>query len=108
MRLTFGSDYAIGDKWYVLAEYFYNQGQPPGYTPGEPIDPSILLRYNNDIYTLQRHFVSAGARYSVTPLLHVHTYAVVDLDGPGALFLPTASYNLTANTDLSVSGQRFA
>jgi len=107
LRLAFGSDYAIGDKWYVLAEYFYNQGQPPGYIPGEPFDPSILFRYNNEIYTLQRHFFSAGARYSVTPLFKVQTYAVVDLAGPGVLILPTATYNLTANTDLRVGGQLF-
>jgi hypothetical protein len=108
LRLTFGSDYAIGNKWYVLAEYFYNQGQPPGYTPGQPIDPSILLTYSNEIFTLQRHFVSAGARYSVTPLLNLQTYAVVDLAGPGVLFIPTATYNLTSNTDLSAGGQLFA
>jgi hypothetical protein len=108
LRLTFGSDYAIGAKWYVLAEYFYNQGQPSGYTPGQPVDPSILLRYSNEIYTLQRHFVSAGSRYSVTPLLNLQTYAVVDLAGPGVMFLPMASYNLTTNTDLSMGGELFA
>lgn len=107
LRLTFGSDYAINNKWYVLGEYFYNQGQPPGYTPGQPIDPSVLLRYSNEIYTIQRHFLSAGARYSVTPLLNLQTYTVVDLAGPGVLFLPMASYNLTANSDLSVGGQLF-
>ena len=26
LRWTFGSDYAINNKWYVLGEYFYNQG----------------------------------------------------------------------------------
>lgn len=108
LRLAFGSDYAINSKWYVLAEYFYNQGQPAGYTPGQPFDPSILLRYSNEIYTLQRHFLSAGARYSVTPLLNLQTYAVVDLEGRGALFMPQATYNLTANTDLRVAGQLFA
>jgi hypothetical protein len=108
LRLTFGSDYAINNKWYVLGEYFYNQGQPPGYVPGQPFDPSVLLRYSNEIYTIQRHFLSAGARYSVTPLLNVQTYAVLDLAGPSVLFLPMASYNLTANTDLSVGCQLFA
>lgn len=108
LRLTLGSDYAIGAKWYVLAEYFYNQGHPPGYTSGQPVDPSILLRYSNEIYTLQRHFLSAGARYSVTPLLNLQTYAVVDLAGPGVMFLPMATYSLTANTDLSLGGQLFA
>ena len=108
LRLTFGSDYAINNKWYVLGEYFYNQGQPPGQIPGQPIDPSVLLRYSNEIYTLQRHFLSAGARYSVTPLLTVQTYAVVDMAGPSVLFLPMATYNVTSNADLSAGGQLFA
>lgn len=108
LRMTLGSDYAINSKWYVLAEYFYNQGQPPGYTPGQPFDPSVLLQYTNEIYSVQRHFVSAGARYSITPLLNLQTYAVVDPVGPSVLFIPTASYNLTANTDLSIGGQLFA
>jgi hypothetical protein len=108
LRWTFGTDYAINNKWYVLAEYFYNQGQPAGFTPGQPFDPSILLRYANQIFTLQRHFISAGARYSVTPLLNLQTYAVVEPAGPSVFFMPMASYSLTANTDISAGGQLFA
>jgi hypothetical protein len=108
LRWTFGSDYAINNKWYVLAEYFYNQGQPAGVQPGQPFDPSILLRYTNEIFTLRRHFVSAGARYTVTPLLNLQAYTVVDLQGPSVLFLPVATYNLTANTDLTAGGQIFS
>ena len=40
--------------------------------------------------------------------MNVQTYSVVDLTGPGVMFLPMASYNLTANTDLSAGGQLFA
>ena len=108
LRFTFGSDYAINNKWYVLAEYFYNQGQPPGYTPGQPLDPSVMLKYTNEIYTVQRHFISAGARYSVTPLVNLQTYAVVDPVGPSVLFIPTAGYDLTTNADLRIGGQLFA
>ncbi len=108
LRWTFGSDYAINNKWYVLGEYFYNQGQPTGVTPGQPPDASLLLRYTNEIFTFHRHFISAGARYSVTPLLTLETYTVVEPQGPSVFFMPIASYNLTANTDLSAGGQLFA
>ncbi len=108
LRWTFGSDYAINNKWYVLGEYFYNQGQPAGFTPGQPFDPSVLLRYTNQILTLQRHFISIGARYSITPLLNLQTYAVVEPAGPSVFFMPVASYNLTTNTDLSAGAQLFA
>ncbi len=107
LRWTFGSDYALNNKWYVLGEYFYNQGQPPGFTPGQPFDPALLLRYTNEIFTLHRHFISAGTRYSITPLLNLQTYAVVDAAGPSVFVLPVASYNLTPNTDLSAGGQIF-
>lgn len=108
LRWTFGSDYAINREWYVLAEYFYNQGQPAGLTAGQPFNPSVLLRFTNEIFTLRRHFISAGTRYSITPLLNVQTYAVFDPQGPSVFFLPTASYNLTADTDLTVGNQLFA
>jgi hypothetical protein len=108
LRWTLGSDYAINNKWYLLGEYFYNQGQPTGFTPGQPFDPSVLLRYTNEIFTLHHHFISAGARYSVTPLLNLETYAVVEPQGPSVFFMPVASYNLTTNTDLSAGGQLFA
>jgi hypothetical protein len=108
LRWTWGTDYAINNKWYVQAEYFYNLGQPAGYTPGQPFNPSILLRYTTQIFTVQRHFISVGGRYSITPLLNLQTYAVVDPVGPSVLFTPVASYNLTANADLSAGGQLFA
>ena len=107
LRMTFGSDYAINNKWYVIGEYFYNQGQPPGYFPGQPLNTAVLLENSKEIYTIQRHFLSAGARYSVTPLLNVQTYAVVDLAGRGVLLLPMATYNVTTNSDLSIGGQLF-
>ena len=55
---------------------------------------------------MQRHFLSAGARYSVTPLLNLQTYAVADPAGPKRLLY--ASYNVTANSDLSAGGELFA
>jgi hypothetical protein len=108
LRWTLGSDYAINNKWYVLGEYFYNQGQPAGFTPGQGFDPSVLLRFTNQIFTLQHQFVSVGARYSVTPLLNLQTYAVAEPAGPSVFFMPVVSYNLSSNTDLSSGGQLFA
>ncbi len=108
LRLTFGSDYALGQKWYFLAEYFYNQAQPSGYVPGKPFDPVSLLKPTTELYTLQRHFLSAGARYSLTPLIDLQTYTVTDLVGPGLLVLPSLAWNVTPNTDLTAGGQLFA
>jgi hypothetical protein len=108
LRLTFGSDYALSSKLYVVGEYFYNQGQPPRITPGQPINPAELLRFTNEIFTLRRHFLSGGTRYAVTPLFHLEGYAVVDVQGPGVFFLPIATYSLSNNADLTAGGQLFA
>ncbi len=108
LRLTFGSDYALSSKLYLVGEYFYNQGQPPGISPGQPPNPSDLLRFTNEIFTLDRHFLSGGARYAVTPLFHIEGYAVVDAQGPGVFFMPLATYSLSNNADLTAGGQLFS
>jgi len=108
LRLTFGSDYALNGKLYLVGEYFYDQGQPPGVAPGQPPNPSELLRFTNEIFTLDRHFLSGGVRYAVTPLFHVEGYTVIDVQGPGVFFLPIATYSLSNNADLTAGGQLFA
>jgi hypothetical protein len=108
LRLTFGSDYAVNSKLYLIGEYFYNQGQPTGMNPGQPPNGSDLLRFTNEIFTLHRHFLSGGTRYAVTPLFHVEGYAVVDVQGPGLFFMPMATYSLGNNTDLTAGAQLFA
>ncbi len=104
-RFTAGADYAFANTLYVVGEYFYNQGQPalgPGFSPAS------LLRFTTEIFTLNRHFLSGGAGYDVTPLFRVEAYAVVDLAGAGVFFQPQALYNLTPNTDLRAGAQLFA
>ena len=108
LRLTFGSDYALTSKLYVVGEYFYNQGQPPGTSAGQPPNPSDLLHFTNEIFTLNRHFLSGGTRYAVTPLFHVEGYAVVDAQGPSVFLMPVATYSLSNNADLKAGGQLFA
>ncbi len=104
-RFTAGADYAFANTLYIVGEYFYNQGQPalgPGFSP------AALLRFTTEIFTLNRHFLSGGAGYDVTPLFRVEAYAVVDLAGAGVFFQPQALYNLTPNTDLRAGAQLFA
>ncbi|HTQ54118.1 MAG TPA: hypothetical protein VMI94_06625 [Bryobacteraceae bacterium] len=64
--------------------------------------------FQSEIFTLHRHFLSAGASYPMTPLWKLQLYEVSDATGPSAVILPRVSYNFTANTDLSVGGQLFA
>jgi hypothetical protein len=105
LRLAAGGDYAFANGLYLVGEYFYNQGQPD---QNQPLDPSVLLRYSSEIYTLNRHFLSAGASYPLTPLWKLEAYVVSDLEGPSAVVLPSLSHNLTANTDLNFGAQLFA
>lgn len=107
LRLVIGSDYAFASGLYLVAEYFYNQGQPD-LPQNRPFDPNVLLQFSNEIFTLHRHFVSAGASYPVTPLWKLEAYVVSDVAGPSAVVLPRLSHNLTANTDLNFGAQLFA
>ena len=102
-----GSDYAFANGLYLVGEYFYNQGQPD-LPQNRPLDPSVLLQFSNEIFTLHRHFISAGASYPLTPLWKLETYVVDDVAGPSAVVLPRLSHNLTANTDLNFGAQLFA
>jgi hypothetical protein len=108
LRLTFGSDYAVNSKLYVVGEYFYNPGQPPGISPGQTPNPAELLRFTNEIFTLNRHFLSGGVRYAITPLFQIESYAVIDAQGPGIFLMPVATYSLSNNADLTAGGQLFA
>lgn len=107
LRLVIGGDYAFASGLYLVGEYFYNQGQPD-LPPNRRLDPNVLLRFSNEIFTLHRHFVSAGASYPLTPLWKLETYVVGDVEGPSAVVLPRLSHNLTANADLNFGAQLFA
>jgi hypothetical protein len=108
LRLSLGSDYAFTAKFYLVGEYFYNQGQPGGLMQGQTLDPAELLRFTKEIFTLRRHFLSAGARCELTPLLDLEGYSVTDVQGLSTFFMPLARYSLTSNTDLTAGGQLFA
>ncbi|HWB97418.1 MAG TPA: hypothetical protein VG672_11965, partial [Bryobacteraceae bacterium] len=70
--------------------------------------PAVLLQFSNEIFTLHRHFVSAGASYPLTPLWKLETYVVTDVEGPSIVVLPHVSHSLSANTDLNFGAQLFA
>ena len=107
LRFVFGADYAFPGSLYLIAEYFCNQGQP-NLAPGQPANPGLLFRYSNEILTLRRHFLTGGATYALTPLWKLESFAVADITGPSAAFLPRLSDSLSANADLNVGAQLFA
>jgi hypothetical protein len=107
LRFVVGADYAFANSLYLVAEYFYNQGQPD-IAPGQALNPGVLLQFSSEIFTLRRHFLSGGATYDITPLWKVESYAVADLTGPSVVVLPRLSHSLTANTDLNIGAQLFA
>ncbi len=104
LRLMAGADYAFASGLYVVGEYFYNRAEPD--VKGG--DFTELLQTSSEIFTVHRHFISAGASYPVTPLWKVETYVVMDAGGRSAAVLPKVSHNLTANTDLNIGAQFFA
>jgi hypothetical protein len=102
LRFTAGADYAW-PSLYVVAEYFYNEAQPSCGTIAEC--GVQLLAPATELVTRHRHFVSAGGRYTLTPLWKVETYFVADPSGPGLFANPLLTYNASANIDLSAGAQ---
>jgi len=103
LRVAAGWDYAF-PKLYLVAEYFYNQGQPPC---GVETVCEALTAPTAELFTRHRHFISGGARYDVTPLLEANGSIVVDVAGSSVLVYPTVRYNVSANVDVSAGGQFF-
>jgi len=106
LRATAGWDYAW-PKLYLVAEYFYNQGQPACF-PIEACNTIATLAPSDELVTLHRHFVSGGATYDVTPLVEADAYVVVDVVGGSVMVNPIVDYNAASNVDLSIGAQLFA
>ncbi len=99
VRFAAGADYAFPNSLYLVGEYFYNQGQ---------VDSAEqVFQFANEILTRNRHFLSGGASYDLTPLWKLETYVVADLAGPSAAVLPRLTHSLSGNTDLSFGGEFF-
>jgi hypothetical protein len=67
-----------------------------------------LCRYSNEILTLQRHFLSGGVTYALTPLWKAETFGVSDLTGPSVVLRPRLSHSLSSDADLNFGAQLFA
>jgi hypothetical protein len=104
LRVTFGADYAFPNTLYIVGEYFYNQGQP-ALTPD--FDPASLFIFTSEIFTRQRHFLSTGATYEITPLFKIEGYSIWDMAGGSLFLMPQVRYNLAANIDLAAGAQFF-
>ena len=105
LRLAVGADYAWS-RLYLAGEYFYNQAQPSCQSIAACAAAS--LGPTAELFTRRRHFISAGASCSVTPLLKAETNLVADLSGSSVFVGPLVRYNAAANVDLAVGGQIFA
>jgi hypothetical protein len=105
LRLAAGSDYAF-PRVYLVGEYFYNQGQP-ACAAEQACNPLAFLGPTTELFTLHRHFASAGVRYTVTPLLSAELYSVVDVAGSSYFFNPVIRYNAWTDVDVSAGAQLF-
>jgi hypothetical protein len=106
LRFTVGADYAFPNTLYVIGEYFYNRGQPALAETGN-LNSQFLILSSSEIFTRNRHFVSLGATYDLTPLWKVENYVIIDTTGPSVALLPSVTHNLTPDIDLSFGGQIF-
>ncbi|MCP4005723.1 MAG: hypothetical protein GY725_16155 [bacterium] len=115
---TFG----LGTGLYFLVEHFFNEnlvtgvtfgGVPPGTSPEAGL--SLLLAtpgFSEAINTTRltsrvRNRTGVAVGYDLTPLLRADLLWLHDWHGPSEAFVPTLSYQLRSDLDLTVGGQFF-
>ncbi len=101
-RLAVGADYAW-PRLYVVGEDSRQPGQPPCGSIATCAPTSLVP--TAELFTLQRHFLSVGARCTLTPLVKAESYLVVDPAGASTFFNPILRYSAAANIDVSVGAQ---
>lgn len=97
-----GLEHAVGEKWKILTEYFYNGG-------AEAHNPLFLSSYavSSRVMTIKRHLYGLGVGYELTPLVRWDNYMIYDFVGGSVFYNPEISYNMRKNFDLTVGAQIF-
>lgn len=86
---------ALNRTLYLYAEYYHN-GFGSSRTPDSllDIDPALAVRLGRgEVFTVARHYLSAGASYQWHPLLTQTLLAITNLTDPSVLLQTTFVYD---------------
>ncbi len=89
-----GADYSLGDDWYFVAEYLYNERpQPPSGTAQFSIlQTNVTLSHN--------HYGFGVVRYKINDLMNVSLSAIADITAKSGVYTGQYSYNVLQNATI--------
>ena len=102
LRAVLNADYNFAGGYYVLVEVYFN-GQ--GTRDREAYDLGALL--SGETFNLAKEYLAASVAKSITPLLNMALYSLVNLDDQSSLVGPALVYSLGDNLELSASTYLF-
>lgn len=108
----FGYEYTFRNGISLIAEYFFNGAASDHYKDVKDAltDRSLngVREKNyyilaNQFITKNRHYAGTVAGYDITALMRSDLFFMWDIEGNGLLALPSITYNLFQNMDISLS-----
>lgn len=100
-RLSLGSDYRFGDRWYGSCEYHYSgagEARPERYAR----NAAKSAFREGTVYLMARHYLAPSASYQATPLISLSATPLCNLCDGSVLLSARAEYNATQDTYLSL------
>jgi len=107
-----GYEYTFSTGISLIVEYFFNGA---ALKHCDDVKNSLKDRYlygvreknyymlANQFITLNRHYAGTVAGYDFTALLRGEVFLIWDIEGDGLLALPSLTYNIFQNIDISLS-----
>ncbi|MCG8606092.1 hypothetical protein MJD09_14015 [bacterium] len=92
------ADYSFPNGLYVFVEFYLN-----GQGATSKGDYDLLSLLSGRTFNLARYYVAASLTKTVTPLLGLNLYNILNLTDGSALIGPALTYSLAANLELAAS-----
>jgi hypothetical protein len=89
-----GADYSIGDDWYFVAEYLYNE------RPQAPSGPSQFSILQTNVTLTHNHYGFGMIRYKINDLMNVSLSAIADITAKSGVYTGQYSYNVLQNATI--------
>lgn len=98
LRAVLNVDYNFPHDFYAIVEFYYN-----GLGATDRRDYRFEDLLSGQTFSLAKHYLAASVTKSVTPLLRLSLYNILNLDDRSRLIGPTLTYSLATNLELAGS-----
>lgn len=100
VRATIGSDYNFTSTFYGFMEYHFSGAGKS--EPAQYLDVfQNLAATQGSVYLMGKHYLIPGCRYQLSPLIHLVTQTLWNLEDLSVFLTPQLEYNIAENIYLS-------